>query len=79
LKEQYQRSKNRILLLDYDGTLSPIANKPHLATPSDNLMKILKKIASVCSIYLFFLVVTKSCGFKFFVHIVENDKQKQLV
>jgi trehalose-phosphatase len=46
LKDQYKAAKHRIFLIDYDGTLSPIVSKPNLATPSDTLIKLLKKLAS---------------------------------
>jgi trehalose-6-phosphatase len=33
------------LLLDYDGTLVPIASSPHRATPDDDLLELLDTLA----------------------------------
>ena len=45
LVTSYQNSKKRLILLDYDGTLVPFANKPEKATPKPELMAILKKLS----------------------------------
>lgn len=41
----YREAKSRLILLDYDGTLVPFKNDPKLAIPSDDLLKLLTKIA----------------------------------
>lgn len=43
--EKYQVSKNRVVLLDYDGTLVPFASMPHQAEPSAELLNMLSKLA----------------------------------
>jgi trehalose 6-phosphate synthase/phosphatase len=44
--DRFHKSKNRCLLLDYDGTLVPFARHPREATPDDELHRLLKKLAS---------------------------------
>jgi len=44
LLRDYQSSKRRLLLFDYDGTLVPLARLPQLATPGDSLFKIIGKL-----------------------------------
>jgi trehalose 6-phosphate synthase/phosphatase len=44
--QQYQKSRNRLLLLDYDGTLSPFAAIPSQATPSEELLTHLKQFTA---------------------------------
>ena len=39
------KNKKLILLLDYDGTLTPIVSRPELAVLSDDMRDVLKKIA----------------------------------
>ncbi|KAG1429786.1 hypothetical protein G6F57_023090 [Rhizopus arrhizus] len=39
LKEQYQRSKKRLLCFDYDGTLTPIQKTPMAAVPPKDMLK----------------------------------------
>ncbi len=39
------KNKKLILLLDYDGTLTPIVSRPELAVLSDDMRRILKKIS----------------------------------
>ncbi len=41
----YHKSKRRLLLLDYDGTLVPFFGRPEEAKPDDKLFKLLKTIA----------------------------------
>jgi trehalose 6-phosphate synthase/phosphatase len=41
---QYQKSKRRLLLLDYDGTLVSFATLPDKATPSQSLLETLKSL-----------------------------------
>jgi len=45
LVDDFQKSKQRLLLLDYDGTLVPFAGKPERAKPSDEVITLLKKLA----------------------------------
>ncbi len=42
---QYANAKRRLLLLDYDGTLSPISRYPHLAMPNDDTLQLLDKLS----------------------------------
>lgn len=42
----YQASQHRLLLLDYDGTLTPIVNDPEAAIPSNQLVRVLRRLAS---------------------------------
>jgi trehalose 6-phosphate synthase/phosphatase len=39
--EKYSTAKNRLILLDYDGTLTPLARLPHLAKPGAELKTLL--------------------------------------
>ncbi|MBN1270733.1 MAG: bifunctional alpha,alpha-trehalose-phosphate synthase (UDP-forming)/trehalose-phosphatase [Candidatus Aminicenantes bacterium] len=41
----FKSAKNRLLLLDYDGTLVPFAQRPELAAPDDSLIALLKGLA----------------------------------
>jgi len=40
----YKKAKNRLLILDYDGTLSPFKNKPGDAIPTTPLLDLLGKL-----------------------------------
>ncbi|MDO5664014.1 MAG: bifunctional alpha,alpha-trehalose-phosphate synthase (UDP-forming)/trehalose-phosphatase [Bacteroidia bacterium] len=46
IKKEYDQASKRLILLDYDGTLSPFVKKPEDAVPSKELMDLLKKMAS---------------------------------
>jgi trehalose 6-phosphate synthase/phosphatase len=46
LYSMYRSSAKRLILLDYDGTLTPFASHPERATPSAGLKKILSLLAS---------------------------------
>jgi len=46
IQKKYKSAARRLLLLDYDGTLVPFAKHPQFATPTDQLLKNLKRIAS---------------------------------
>jgi trehalose 6-phosphate synthase/phosphatase len=46
LIQRYQAASNRLLLLDYDGTLSPFASRPEQARPNESLLGLLKKLTS---------------------------------
>ena len=41
----FYQAQSRLLMLDYDGTLSPFATLPQSAVPSQNLIEILKHLA----------------------------------
>ncbi len=41
LIDNYRKSKHRLLLLDYDGTLVPFADYPELAKPTEELLHVL--------------------------------------
>ena len=45
LLREYDKSKRRLLLLDYDGTLVPFFGKPEQARPGDDLFQLLKALA----------------------------------
>lgn len=47
LLEKYKQAKNRLILLDYDGTLVDFTPDPENAVPSTELLDILRKIASM--------------------------------
>jgi trehalose 6-phosphate synthase/phosphatase len=47
-----QRSMKLRLLLDYDGTLVPLARSPELAAPDDELLLLLKRLAASAGIQL---------------------------
>jgi len=45
LIEAYERSTNRLLLLDYDGTLTPLVRHPGLASPPKSILKLLESLS----------------------------------
>lgn len=45
LIKNYKQSKNRLILLDYDGTLVPFADHPEKAKPDEELLKILRGLS----------------------------------
>ncbi|GAI31389.1 unnamed protein product, partial [marine sediment metagenome] len=45
LVRDFQQSGQRLILLDYDGTLIPFSAKPEKVRPSDEVRKLLKKLA----------------------------------
>jgi trehalose 6-phosphate synthase/phosphatase len=45
LTSNYFESNKRLILLDYDGTLVPFAEKPEKAKPDDELLKLLEVLA----------------------------------
>lgn len=47
LLTDYQKSKNRLIILDYDGTLIPFAEKPEDAIPDAELLNLLKKLSAL--------------------------------
>lgn len=42
----FRKASNRLLLLDYDGTLVPFANRPQAAVPPKELLRLLEKLAN---------------------------------
>jgi trehalose 6-phosphate synthase/phosphatase len=44
--EAYRGATSRLLLLDYDGTLGPFADRPHEAIPPITLLRVLEKLAA---------------------------------
>ncbi|HYG04170.1 MAG TPA: bifunctional alpha,alpha-trehalose-phosphate synthase (UDP-forming)/trehalose-phosphatase [Chryseosolibacter sp.] len=46
IRRDFRRSKRRLLLLDYDGTLVPFSKQPSLAAPDKTLIDLLIKLAS---------------------------------
>lgn len=49
LLDSWRNGQSRLVLLDYDGTLVPFAEKPEGAAPDADLLRILEQIASVPS------------------------------
>lgn len=45
IKEQYKKAGSRLLLLDYDGTLTAIKKRPDLAVPDKELIELLTDLA----------------------------------
>jgi trehalose 6-phosphate synthase/phosphatase len=45
LKEKFLKAENKILFLDYDGTLVPIVSNPGLAVPEENLKNMLNELS----------------------------------
>lgn len=46
LQQEYSRATNRLIILDYDGTLVPFAERPGEARPDERLMVTLHKLAT---------------------------------
>ncbi len=46
LFEDYHNSASRLLLFDYDGTLVGFAKQPHLAKPTEEVLKILERLGN---------------------------------
>ena len=44
--DAYRQATRRLLLLDYDGTLVPLASRPHEAAPDNDLRALLNELAS---------------------------------
>jgi trehalose 6-phosphate synthase/phosphatase len=49
---KFKKSKSRLLLLDYDGTLVPFTNLPQDAAPDAELLSLLEKLAAKTEIVL---------------------------
>ncbi len=46
LIEAYENARDRLILLDYDGTLAPFANRPEDAAPTTEICELLAALAS---------------------------------
>ncbi|MBK5722532.1 bifunctional alpha,alpha-trehalose-phosphate synthase (UDP-forming)/trehalose-phosphatase [Dysgonomonas sp. Marseille-P4677] len=46
IKQAYDRAKNRLIILDYDGTLAPFHKEPMQAYPTPGLINILEKLSA---------------------------------
>ena len=46
LVDEYRKAAKRLLLLDYDGTLVPLAARPHEAAPGNDLRALLAQLTS---------------------------------
>jgi trehalose 6-phosphate synthase/phosphatase len=46
MSEKYHNARQKLLLLDYDGTLVPFAKTPELASPDAELIELLTKLCS---------------------------------
>lgn len=46
LSTSYKNAKQKLILLDYDGTLTPIVRDPEAAVPSERLKKIIETLTS---------------------------------
>jgi trehalose 6-phosphate synthase/phosphatase len=46
IKERYDQATARLILLDYDGTLSPFTKRPEEALPSGKLLHLLKRMTA---------------------------------
>ncbi|MDD2328165.1 MAG: bifunctional alpha,alpha-trehalose-phosphate synthase (UDP-forming)/trehalose-phosphatase [bacterium] len=45
IKSAYDEAVSRLILLDYDGTLSPFVKKPEDAVPSEQLLELLRRLS----------------------------------
>jgi len=46
IKSAYDEASSRLILLDYDGTLSPFVRKPEDAIPSEQLLELIKRMSA---------------------------------
>src|SRR5690606_30113259 len=46
IKSAYDEASSRLILLDYDGTLSPFVDNPENAVPSDTLLETIRKLVA---------------------------------
>ncbi|MFC1557729.1 bifunctional alpha,alpha-trehalose-phosphate synthase (UDP-forming)/trehalose-phosphatase [candidate division KSB1 bacterium] len=47
IQDNYNKSKNRLIIFDYDGTLIPFTEIPSAAVPDKELLHLLKRLAGV--------------------------------
>ncbi len=52
LIKDFQKAKNKIIFLDYDGTLMPFADTPQLAFPDSSLLELLAGITKLKGVHL---------------------------
>ena len=55
LQAAYHQGRQRLLLLDYDGTLAPFANRPEEARPSQEILDVLESLGSVTQNHVYLL------------------------
>ncbi|HEU0112332.1 MAG TPA: bifunctional alpha,alpha-trehalose-phosphate synthase (UDP-forming)/trehalose-phosphatase, partial [Flavisolibacter sp.] len=55
LLDSFRKAKNRLLLLDYDGTLVPFVSDPEQALPGNQLIDLLKKLSSYETNHVFLI------------------------
>lgn len=60
--EKYRNAKKRLLLLDYDGTLTPIVKQPEMALPSQRLLTALD-VLSQDEKNIFYIISGRDGGF----------------
>jgi len=53
LADVFAKSQKRLLLLDYDGTLSPLVSQPDQAGPTPQLLALIEKLASQENTYIY--------------------------
>ena len=46
IKSAYDEAASRLILLDYDGTLSPFVRKPEDAVPSEQLLELIRRMSA---------------------------------
>src|SRR5690606_13992709 len=46
IRSKFRSARRRHLFLDYDGTLVPFSKHPKMAIPNEDLLKLLRRIAS---------------------------------
>ena len=46
IKSAYDEASSRLILLDYDGTLSPFVRKPEDAIPSEQLLELIRRMSA---------------------------------
>ncbi|MBF0647599.1 bifunctional alpha,alpha-trehalose-phosphate synthase (UDP-forming)/trehalose-phosphatase [Dysgonomonas sp. GY75] len=52
IKQAYDKAQNRLIILDYDGTLSPFRKEPMQAYPTPDLLKILEELSTYAGNHL---------------------------
>lgn len=46
ITQNFEAAKNRLIVLDYDGTLVPLVKNPDMSVPGDKLLQILTRLAN---------------------------------
>ncbi len=52
IAKEFEKAKNKLLFLDYDGTLVPFADHPSEAQPTQEVIQVLKKLSKVKNVTL---------------------------